>query len=451
MNFPSLLWTLFCFLSGYALVYSSPPDHTKGIECLTFTDDSYLLGNVGGLTKERKLQWIHHSSRTPLEFDFSAVQSITFHRASEKNLFSRANLLHEIYFKNGDFLRGNLLNIEQGSLHFSTDFSDCLTVGIDEISHLLCLPNSYNVVFDSFTDFKRWKKSNSKSWRQEKGDLISIFSGSTGTTLPKLDTLAIRFKAKWDRSFYLALRFFSDSDGSNYGNTGYHLSFSNHRINLQSNKTVNGRTLRESLGSILVDELAGVKSANFQIFANRIKKEFIVKINGTEYARWREPDPQYIPQENGILLINQGGNSSIRLQHLCISGWQGDYSPHLIDLPDTKTNKSIIYFKNGDATSADQVHANDQNITINTKHGLLTVPHARIQRIDFKHGHESNSTKPKKNLKEYISQNQVFLEKNKGKIRFSISKIKDNQIYGYHSFLGNISMPLYLVKKLEGI
>ena len=450
MNFSSLFSVLLASFLGYVDIYSATPNQTQGIERLTFTDDSYLLGNLVGLTKEKKLQWIHHSARTPLEFNFSAVQSIILNRTFERKLPSATKLLLEIHFRNGDFLRGNLLKLEQDTLYFSTDFSDSLTVGIDEITHIVFLPKSHEIIFDSFTDFKKWKKNSSKSWSHEQGDLTSIFSGSTGTTLPKLDTLAITFKAKWERSFYLALRFFSDSDGGNYGNTGYHLSFSNHRINLQSNKTSNGRTVRETLGSILVNELAGVKTANFQIFANRISKEFIVKINGTEYARWRDPDPEYMPQENGILFINQGGNSSIRLQNLCISGWQGDYSPHPIRLPEKATSKSIIYFKNGDATSVDQIHANDQNITIQTKHGLLKFPHTRVQRINFRSAHESNSTELKILAKEYIPKDQIFLERNKGKFCFSISKIEDNQIHGFHSYLGNISMPLYLVKKLEG-
>ena len=75
----------------------------------------------------------------------------------------------------------------------------------------------------------------------------------------------MRFRAEWERSFYLAIRVFSDSDGGNYGDVGCHLSFSNNRINLQSNKNLSGRTIRETLGSQLVDDLSEVKSAQFEI------------------------------------------------------------------------------------------------------------------------------------------------------------------------------------------
>ena len=88
-----------------------------------------------------------------------------------------------------------------------------------------------------------------------------------------LDVLEIEFEAEWERSLYLALRIFSDSDGSSYGNVGYHLSFSNNRINLQSNRKVKGRTIRETLGSILVDAMVGVKKADFKISAQGRKTE----------------------------------------------------------------------------------------------------------------------------------------------------------------------------------
>ena len=179
MNFSSLFSVLLASFLGYVDIYSATPNQTQGIERLTFTDDSYLLGNLVGLTKEKKLQWIHHSARTPLEFNFSAVQSIILNRTFERKLPSATKLLLEIHFRNGDFLRGNLLKLEQDTLYFSTDFSDSLTVGIDEITHIVFLPKSHEIIFDSFTDFKKWKKNSSKSWSHEQGDLTSIFSGST--------------------------------------------------------------------------------------------------------------------------------------------------------------------------------------------------------------------------------------------------------------------------------
>ena len=449
MKLPYLSPVLFCSLVGcwISLTFSSHQAH--GTERLTLTDNSYLLGNLQSLTQDKKIHWLHHSADTPLEFDFSAVQSITLERKPEKQPSFSPKLLLEIYLKNGDFFRGTLLKLDKNALKFSTDFSDSITVDVTEVSHLVFLPESYKVIFDSSTDFKSWKKSSSKSWRQEQGDLISVFSGSTGSTLPAVDSLAIKFKAIWERSFYLALRLFSDSDGSNYGDIGYHLSFSNHRINLQSNKIVNGRTIRESIGSVLVDDLAGAKSGNFLVFANRIKKEFIVQINGIEYARWRDTDTEYLPQESGLLLINQGGNSLVQLEHLSISGWQGKYSPNSLSQMEQSMGKTVIYFKNGDATPVEQIYSTGDDLTIDTEHGLLKVPPSRIQRIDF---NANQDLLPHKNdviPNRQATEDQILLEKNKGLFGLNLQKIEDGQLLGRHPVLGSISIPLHLVKKVK--
>ena len=60
--------------------YLSASEETMNLERLSFTDDSYLLGNFLELTKDKKLYWKHPSSGKPLEFDFNAVESITLNR-----------------------------------------------------------------------------------------------------------------------------------------------------------------------------------------------------------------------------------------------------------------------------------------------------------------------------------------------------------------------------------
>ena len=172
----------------------------------------------------------------------------------------------------------------------------------------------YWVTFGCLVYFEKWKKSNTKAWTEEHGSLISVFSGSTGTTLPEVDAIEVKFEASWQRSFYLALRFFSDSDGGSYGSEGYHLSFSNNRINLQSNRKLKGRTIRETLGSVMVDSLVGVKKADFKIYAHRQHKEFIVFVNETEVARWKDPTSDHFTENSGLLFINQGGNSYLKLE-----------------------------------------------------------------------------------------------------------------------------------------
>ena len=134
-------------------------------------------------------------------------------------------------------------------------------------------------------------------------DLVSVF-WEVQENYEK-DALEIRFKAEWERSFYLAIRMFSDSDGSNYGNIGYHLSFSNNRMNLQVNRRVKGRIVRETLGSLMLNEMMQKKEAQFHILAHRKKKQFVISVNNQLVARWKDSSQDFVPDGNGILLINQ--------------------------------------------------------------------------------------------------------------------------------------------------
>ena len=208
-----------------------------------------------------------------------------------------------------------------------TGFTEPIQTPIDAIQKLEFLPATYESLFDPSMGLKEWKSSNSKSWSDEDGDFVSVFSGSTGTLLPRKDVLEIEFEAEWERSLYLALRIFSDSDGSSYGNVGYHLSFSNSRINLQTNKRKKGRIIRETLGTLMVKEMMDQKKARISVLAHRGKKEFIIFVNGRQVAQWKDASQDFHPDANGILFINQGGNSYIRLKEVNIAGWDGSFFP----------------------------------------------------------------------------------------------------------------------------
>ena len=56
------------------------------------------------------------------------------------------------------------------------------------------------------------------------------------------------------------------------------------------------------------------------------------------------------PQNSGLLLINQGGNSYLRLDELTIAGWSGESFLNNPNSVESKTGNQIAYFQNGDFT-----------------------------------------------------------------------------------------------------
>ena len=216
-----------------------------------------------------------------------------------------------------------------------------------------------------------------------------------GTKLSNKEALEIEFKAEWERSFYLALRIFSDSDGSSYGNVGYHLSFSNNRLNLQVNKRKKGRIIRETLGSAMVNDMMENKKATFRILAHRQKKEFIIFIDNKMIARWKDSTQDFQPDQNGILFINQGGNSYIRLKEVNISGWDGTFFPSEEKENNSTKRSNYLVFNNGDSTPVSSITGKEQSFSASTKRGSFTIPLNRIRHIIFASDRAENYSKQK--------------------------------------------------------
>ena len=445
ISFPFHLKSLFCILvNAVSFVFgfgeqNQSVANLKGPETVSFFDGSSLLGSLHAIQDADNLIWNHKSSKNHLTFDYKAVESILFNREENNQEKPAGSMV--ILFKNKDFLRGSMKSLDSEKLIFSSGFGQSLEVKLADIQSVEFLPESYQVLYDYSYDFEKWKKSNTKAWTEEQGSLISVFSGSTGTTLPAVDAIEVRFEAEWQRSFYLALRFFSDSDGGSYGSEGYHLSFSNNRINLQSNRKLKGRTMRETLGSVMVDQLVGVKKANFKIYAHKQRKEFIVFVNGNEVARWKDPSSDYSPENNGLLFINQGGNSYLRLEELTIAGWSGEYfltSPSAID---NQEGNQFISFKNGDSTSIQSSSSSENGLLIKTKRGTFEVPYENIRSVHFPENDQ--------NASRFTFNEEISLKRSLGKLSFKLESINNDLLIGQHSYLGNFRVPLESVKRLR--
>ena len=412
----------------------------KGLETVSFFDGSSLLGSLHEIRNEGNLVWSHKSSRNPLVFDYQAVESILFNRLEKELVKPTGSMV--IHLKNKDFIRGAMKSLSKEKLIFSSGFGQNLEANISDVQSLEFLPKSYQVLYDSSYDFEKWKKSNTKAWTEEQGSLISVFSGSTGTTLPEVDAIEVKFEASWQRSFYLALRFFSDSDGGSYGSEGYHLSFSNNRINLQSNRKLKGRTIRETLGSVMVDSLVGVKKADFKIYAHRQHKEFIVFVNETEVARWKDPTSDHFTENSGLLFINQGGNSYLKLEELTIAGWTGQYFLTTPPATAMQDRGQFIAFKNGDYTSIQSSSSTENGLLIKTKRGTFEVPYENIRSVHFPNNDPYKS--------EFTFNEEISLTKSLGKLSFELNSISNHLLHGQHPYLGSFQIPLERIKRLSG-
>ena len=117
-------------------------------------------------------------------------------------------------------------------------------------------------------------------------------------------------------------------------------------MNLQVNRRVKGRIVRETLGSLMLNEMMQKKEAQFHILAHRKKKQFVISVNNQLVARWKDSSQDFVPDGNGILLINQGGNSYIRLKELYLAGWNGFHFPTETQNKKSSEDTHYIIFNN---------------------------------------------------------------------------------------------------------
>ena len=413
-----------------------------GKERIRLFDNSELTGNLIGLDAKKNLFWQNQSVKGQISFNYKSVASILFDRSNRSTEKVNDQLKKlRLYFKNGDKLRCDFIKLTENHLVVETGFTDQIKAPIGTIQKLEFLPPTHEALYDPSMGLENWKNSNSKSWANEDGDFVSVFSGSTGTTLPKKNVIEIEFEAEWERSFYLAIRIFSDSDGSSYGNVGYHLSFSNSRINLQANKRKKGRIIRETLGSLMVKEIVENKKARISLMAHRDKKKFIIFINNQEVAHWKDSSEDFYPEGNGILFINQGGNSFIRLKELNISGWNSSFFPseEMQNIPSQGTN--YIVLSNGDSTILNSITGKNNSFSIKTKRGDFTIPQDRIKSIHF--DQNKNSPLP------FRPTEQILLTQSLGLLSCKLQSITDEKLIAIHPSFGKFSLSLNIIKKMK--
>ena len=411
-------------------------------EKILLFDGSELTGNLIRLDKRKNLFWQNESVADPISFNYRSISSINFDRSVtplKQIPHDRKSL--RLYFKNGDKLSCEFEQLTKEHLIIKSKFSERLSIPTSDIQKLEFLPISHQTLYDPSLGLQNWKKSNSKSWIIEDTDFVSVFSGSIGTTLPKKDAIEIEFEAQWERSFYLAMRIFSDSDGSTYGNEGYHLSFSNNRLNLQVNKRKKGRIVRETIGTLMLDDMMKEKKAHVHVLAHRQNKEFIIFINEKQVAHWKDSIEDFQPTGNGILLINQGGNSYIRLKQLNVSGWDGSFFP--AQKKDIISQKKVEYvvMNNGDSTPVSSIIGKDDLFSIETKRGTFDLPRKRIRNINFPEISNQHSTEPQP---EHILLNQSL-----GQLSFKLQSISESTLVGLHPSFGKFILPLKRIKYMK--
>ena len=157
-------------------------------------------------------------------------------------------------------------------------------------------------------------------------------------------------------------------------------------------------------------------------------------------ARWKDSAQDFQPDQNGILFINQGGNSYIRLKEVNISGWNGTFFPSEEKI--TRLQKLIIWFSiTVTLLLFLQSPGKEQTFTASTKRGSFSIPLNRIRHIFFASSEQKLSTTE--------TNEQLLLSQSLGQISFRLKSITKQNLIGLHPYFGDFTLNLDICRQLK--
>ena len=158
-------------------------------------------------------------------------------------------------------------------------------------------------------------------------------------------------------------------------------------------------------------------------------------------ARWKDSAQDFQPDQNGILFINQGGNSYIRLKEVNISGWNGTFFPSEERENNQTAKTNYLVFNNGDSTPVSSITGKEQTFTASTKRGSFSIPLNRIRHIFFASSEQKLSTTE--------TNEQLLLSQSLGQISFRLKSITKQNLIGVHPYFGDFTLNLDICRQLK--
>jgi hypothetical protein len=413
------------------------PSAAAKLDLLELVNGDSLHGTLVSVKpSEYGLRWKHVSADNPIDFTLNAVAKVKLGTRQVP-----VDLPHNsrVRLTNSDQLSGDLISLSDTDLALNTWYAGPMTIKRPMLKMLEPNLSSSPIIYKGPKDIHSWtiRTSAASSWKYKKGAVYSSSSYPIGRVIDDMPDMAnIKFDVAWQSgypSFYFS--FFSDNLASYQGNC--------HALRVQSTSVylyryTSGRGSNNLNGNANVQSLSTVKSATFNILADRKKRKFTLLSNGVLIKQWTDAGASPGPGKG--IVFDPESNHPMKVSNISITKWDGSL-PTGRSEAEIASKEDTILFINEDKVSGRLESITEGIAKLETSYAALDIPLSRVSRIDMSSEAAEQARRNATDIRAHLPESGV--------VTIGLIGIENNQVEGSSENFGMTKMPLSAFDVLE--
>ncbi len=361
-------------------------------QALFFSNGDFLFGNLDSIGRDKSVVWRRDDALAPIEFSGTNITEIKF--ASGKKSNPAGTNLCRLHLRNGDFLEGDLLQLNREEIVLETSFAGKMAFPRKRAHALESLPPEREPIFVGPSGLEGWTMGKvtavaageAGEWKYANGAFYATHSASIARDMKLPDMARIEFDLAWKGMLQTAIALYtknlqpvnlaSKDTEPDFGGF-YSLQINSFMATLMP---VKKNEPLKYLGQIPVPTLSQKTRAHFEVLVNKKRANIVLLADGILVKEWIDADG-FAGSGTAMRFVQQGGQGSLKLSNLRIAEWNGKRDEKSTNAPSTKDDLARLL--NGDKVSGTLESFRDGKITISTGGSKLDVPLNRVSEIQF--------------------------------------------------------------------
>jgi hypothetical protein len=404
-------------------------------DVLQFFDGSTLRGKLEAIEPEEGLVWRHPDAKKPIRFRPANIASVTLPNAQPLAL--EPGPASRLEFINGDEIYGKVTGLDQNDVTFKTPFGGELQAKRNSVSAIAFSQKGFSVIYEGPTGLDGWVHGQGqRRWQYKDGALVTNGPGILGRDFKFTGSCLFAFDLSWNGHFSMMMNLFTDTvDRFDYHSSSYLFSLGLGYINAQRMQRGAGSFL---LGQNQLPNMHQKNKMRLEIRANKEEGTLALFVDDQLLSRWIDP-AGFSGSGSGIVFATHMDGPTIKISNIRFADWDG-YSEPLDERSETE-KEDWIYLVNRDQVSGKAMAFEDDLLTFETGHGLLSVPVQRITRLTFAYNPEEDSAPQSSDVRAFFSGG--------GNLVFSLEQWNGNQLTGASPNLGRVELSTGSVRQIQ--